>query len=343
VRAGDIPTDDLYARLELPVGADPEAIEIAWRALLKRYHPDVAGASSTQLAKQINVAHDWLSNPQLRARYDQARAPAGFRARRAFRRPAAAPVPRRPAGWRGRVLPVEREEVGLDSPVVQAYLERIERLTSDELDRLSLADPPPIAFVASIRRFITPERAATLEALEAAVQQRLPERARRQSRIRHAILSFGHDLVLERFLDEQLSELFSERVHERMTRGWQSAVGKGRYGPHSAAVQAFLQRAASLTPEEGRRLGEAAANVDISSRPWPRGADPVEDDVLRVSAELAARDARALGERVGEGRAGRRVRDALAFTAHVLALGSAFGPAARRRLLQPWFEATDQA
>src|SRR5205814_10404646 len=121
---------------------------------------------------------------------------------------AAASVSHRRAAARRRARPVEREEVGLHSAVVQAFLSRIERLTPDELDRLSLADPPPIAFVASIRRFVTPERAATLEALEAAVQQRLPERARRQSRIRHAILSFGHDLVLERFLDEQLSELF---------------------------------------------------------------------------------------------------------------------------------------
>ena len=38
-----LPPDDLYARLELPVDASYEAIEIAWRALLKRHHPDVAG------------------------------------------------------------------------------------------------------------------------------------------------------------------------------------------------------------------------------------------------------------------------------------------------------------
>src|SRR5438876_10246036 len=86
VRAPDIPTDDLYARLELPVGADPAAVEIAWRSLLKRHHPDVAGAASLQLAKQINVAHDWLSDPGLRARYDEARHPIGFRAGRTMRR-----------------------------------------------------------------------------------------------------------------------------------------------------------------------------------------------------------------------------------------------------------------
>ena len=38
-----LPADDLYARLEVPPDATPEAIEIAWRALLRRHHPDVAG------------------------------------------------------------------------------------------------------------------------------------------------------------------------------------------------------------------------------------------------------------------------------------------------------------
>ena len=35
-----LPADDLYARLEVDVNASPEAIEVAWRALLKRHHPD---------------------------------------------------------------------------------------------------------------------------------------------------------------------------------------------------------------------------------------------------------------------------------------------------------------
>src|SRR6476469_7707108 len=68
-----LPPDDLYARLELPVNASFEAIEIAWRALLKQHHPDVAGPSAGELAKRINVAHDWLSDPDLRARYDRER------------------------------------------------------------------------------------------------------------------------------------------------------------------------------------------------------------------------------------------------------------------------------
>src|SRR5215211_7311399 len=106
-----LPPDDLYARLELPVDASYEAIEIAWRALLKQHHPDVAGPAADALAKRINVAHDWLSDPDLRARYDRERHPArgvgssrsGLRAASGSSprgRPSAAPaartVPRRP-------------------------------------------------------------------------------------------------------------------------------------------------------------------------------------------------------------------------------------------------------
>src|SRR6188474_995186 len=68
-----LPADDLYARLEVPPDATPEAIEIAWRALLRRHHPDVAGPDGLAPATAINVAHDWLSDPELRVRYDRER------------------------------------------------------------------------------------------------------------------------------------------------------------------------------------------------------------------------------------------------------------------------------
>ncbi len=38
-----LPSDDLYARLGVPLDASVEAIEIAWRGLLRRHHPAVAG------------------------------------------------------------------------------------------------------------------------------------------------------------------------------------------------------------------------------------------------------------------------------------------------------------
>ena len=68
-----LPEDDLYARLGVPFDASAEAIEVAWRGLLRKHHPDVAGADGLDLAKRINVAHDWLSDAELRRRYDSER------------------------------------------------------------------------------------------------------------------------------------------------------------------------------------------------------------------------------------------------------------------------------
>ncbi len=157
-----LPSDDLYARLGVPLDASVEAIEIAWRGLLRRHHPDVAGDEGLELAKRINVAHDWLSDPVLRARYDRERGlrhavgPRGdgrgpWHARGPARGPLE-PEPTRPAGRRRAADP----EVA-----IRRFLERIESLTATDIDRLSLAEPPPIAFGATIRRFLPPAQRAS--------------------------------------------------------------------------------------------------------------------------------------------------------------------------------------
>ncbi|HEY5434041.1 MAG TPA: DnaJ domain-containing protein, partial [Candidatus Limnocylindrales bacterium] len=100
-----VPDDDLYARLELELDASPEAIELAWRALLKQHHPDVAGdgAAALERAKRINVAHDWLADPSLRARYDRERA--GVPGRRSVRDGGPLRRPARPPRAAGAASP----------------------------------------------------------------------------------------------------------------------------------------------------------------------------------------------------------------------------------------------
>ena len=55
-----------YANLELPYGADIEAVREARRRLLKRYHPDLQSAgpakkrTATAVAQGLNRAHDEL-------------------------------------------------------------------------------------------------------------------------------------------------------------------------------------------------------------------------------------------------------------------------------------------
>ncbi|MEO5939440.1 MAG: J domain-containing protein, partial [Candidatus Limnocylindrales bacterium] len=160
-----LPPDDLYARLELPVNASFEAIEIAWRALLKQHHPDVAGPAADQLAKRINVAHDWLSDPDLRARYDRERHPR--RLSDAARGPGRVPPSASRAAARASVrttTPVRRPVEPAEA--VARHIDRIRRLTEDELDRLSLAETAPIAFIATISRFLPADRQDALKTLE---------------------------------------------------------------------------------------------------------------------------------------------------------------------------------
>ena len=337
-----LPRDDLYARLELPVNCSPEAIEIAWRALLKRHHPDVAGADADDVAKRINVAHDWLSDPVLRERYDRERhagrrrdgLPTDLRGR-AGRSVRSAPTrPSRPVAPRPRP-PADPEEA------LARHLARIGRLTRDELDRLALAESPPIAFVATIARFLSPDRLAAVEAVERRVAAVLPPASRWDAPTRDAIVAYAHELILGPFLDEHLSEPFRERVRERLARGWEAAVDQPRYGPNTAAVAAALERLRAMPPGQRAQLVVEAAGLRATSPaglradlPWPAGLSAQDDDALRVSSTLAQRDAVAI---VGDP-APAIARRSLARAMHGLVLRHAFKPAELDRMLGPWRE-----
>jgi curved DNA-binding protein CbpA len=330
-----VPEDDLYARLEVPRDATSEAIEIAWRALLKRHHPDVAGGDGLELAKRINVAHDWLSDAQLRARYDDERYH-GDRRRRTSRAAAAGP-----AAWPNGTHHVHRPRAITTAEALRRFLARVERLSRDELDRLSVAETTSIAFVASIHRFLAPDSLAAAQSVESEVRRRLAPADWANPAIRDAIVAAAHEIVLGPFLDEHLSEPFRGRARDRLMRGWEAAVDQPRYGPNTVAVAAFVERASRLTEQEVRALA-GAIRGRIAADPWPRGLDPDEDDGLRVSSALAARDAIAAAaalahvDRATATRAARLIRR----TAHALVLRHAFGAEEFTALLYAWRVAT---
>ena len=330
-----LPADDLYARLELSLDASFEAVEVAWRALLKRHHPDVAGggADADERSKRINVAHDWLSDPELRARYDRERHP-GTGHRRGGR---AVPQPPPRRGATGvatsptrtvRRRPADREEA------LRRHLDRVEGLTPDELDRLSLAETPPVAFIASISRFLSPDRIAALDAVERRVHERLPRAVRWNPAVRDAAVGYAQELVLGPFLDEHLSPPFRDRVRERLTRGWSAAVDQPRYGPNGPAVAAAIAAIRALSAADVRRVAAAAA-ADPASRAgatWPKGLRPDEDDALRVSSELARRDAVAALAAPIPAAARRSLERAI----HALVLRHAFPAATFEEMVGPW-------
>src|SRR4051812_30405193 len=324
-----IPTDDLYRRLGVPVDASSEAIDLAWRGLLRVHHPDVAGPAALETAKRINVAHDWLSDPTLRGRYDEARgvgrshvgnASRGVEARRSG--PGGGP-------WRGPDRPPSAAER------VATLLERVRHLTTDELDRLSLAEPAPIAFVATLRRFATAEAQALLDASELAAMSALPAWARRRPAIQDAVTGRIADIVLGDSLDELLGESGGDRARERLTRGWDAAVGQPRYGPATPAVIELLGRLSSLTPDDVAALAATGAVERLGDPPWPTAASPEEDEALRVSSELAGADAAAAlpGQRRGRDADARR---AAARIAHLLVLRHAFAAPSFARHAAPW-------
>jgi curved DNA-binding protein CbpA len=329
-----VPTDDLYGQLDLPANASPEAIEVAWRGLLRQHHPDIAGPGGLERAKRINVAHDWLSDPGLRARYDHER---GLRAGRTG-------APGRGGAERGRpdpesavhAHPARRRPVDPDEAVAR-FVGRLSSLTADELDRLAAADPAPIAFGATIRRFLPEDRRIALERAEAEIGRRLPPEVLHRSAIRSVLEAYAAELVLAPFLDNLLSEPFRERTHERLTRGWDAAVGQPRYGPNGPRIESLIRRLRMLDARGVARLAATGSRARLGDEPWPPGVSVEEDEALRVSSLLASRDAATAVPADGlELAIVKRARRAAARLAHLLVLRHAFAPGAFATLTAPW-------
>ena len=326
-----LPGDDLYARLELPTDATPEAIEIAWRALLRRHHPDVAGPDGLEHAKRINVAHDWLSDPALRTRYDRER---GVRAGGHTQRGS---TWRETSGDRAARAPTARPRPQRQEDVVARFLDRVANLNGDDLDRMAMADPAPIAFGATIRRFLPDDRRAALEAIEGEIDRRLPPAALARHGVRDTVHAYAAELVLAPFLDALLSEPFRERTRERLCRGWEAAVDQPRYGPNGDAVRTLLGRLRALDPVGVAALARHGARERLGDDPWPPGTSPEDDEVLRVSSALAARDASAaVGGSNLDGRVVDRARRAAGRIAHLLVLRHAFAQGTFDALTAPW-------
>jgi hypothetical protein len=331
-----VPTEDLYARLEVAPTASFETIEIAWRTLLKRHHPDIAGAAALDLAKRINVAHDWLSDPTLRERYDRERR-GGNGQVRSFSSARWSDGP--PPGPR----PIHRHAPVDPATALRRFLDRVGRLNQDELDRLSVAETNSIAFVASIRRFLTPERLVAVDAVEGQVKARLRPADWANAPIRDAVLAAAHELVLGGFLDDNLAEPSRGRARDRLMRGWEAALDQPRYGPNTRVVRRFLERVSELDRDGLVQLVRASGRSRIPVDPWPRGLDPEEDDGLRVSSALAGRDAIAAAapsladlDRTTANRAKRL----LGRTAHAFVLRHAFTASEFASLVAPWKAAT---
>jgi hypothetical protein len=351
-----VPDDDLYARLGLEPEATPEEIELAWRALLRRHHPDVAGDSAAALerAKRINVAHDWLADPDLRARYDREvmgleplpatgagrhRRTGGHTGsgRRARPRPPHPAAPRR-----ARPRPSTRPDLVRGEPEIRLarFMDRVRRLAPDEYDRMAAAEPPPIAFAATVRRFASQDVTAELDVVEAELAALVPHARWVETGVREGLIGVATEIVLGPFLDDTLGEPFRSRARERLLRAWDASLEQPRWGPNSAEVAALRDRVAAMTSAEVAAFVRASAGIAADDRPWPDALDQDEDEALRISASLAARDvAAALSlDGLATATAGRAQR-LVARQGHVVALRHAFPEARYAMLVGPFVEA----
>jgi hypothetical protein len=335
-----IPTDDLYARLGVPADADTPSIDRAWRNLLKQHHPDIAGTLSLQLAKLINVAHDWLSNPDRRARYDAAvHQREGRRTTGSARsRPKPPPAPRRTwprdAPHRHAAPPDDLDDTfGASAPAIRSFLAQAAALTRDDIDRLAVSES--VDPVADLREVIPPELWSRIGALDTRLQAVTPAAAMAVPGAAASARAYGHALVLELFLWYYLAD--PEPLLEQMRRGWESSVGLPRYGPNTPEVTALIARLRRVTPEHAAALAAAWETLG-DPEPWPADAWEFDFAALEVSAALARRDAaQALPQDVARTSADAdRWRGAFASTAHVVTLRPIFSPRAYARYGAAW-------
>ena len=108
---------DLYRVLQVDPSADAEVVEVAYKRLARKFHPDVSPSPEAESRiRELNAAYEVLGDPVRRAAYDgerarRARTP--LRVVEAVRRPAprpaaASPRPHRPS----------RDRVALRRPVL---------------------------------------------------------------------------------------------------------------------------------------------------------------------------------------------------------------------------------
>jgi hypothetical protein len=173
------------------------------------------------------------------------------------------------------------------------------------------------------------------------VEQRVPDGRWTELPVRDGLLGVAAELTLGPTLDELLDAGFRRRARERLLRAWEASVDQPRHGPGGAEVRRFLDRAARLTPDEAARLVRGSVGIPGDDRPWPPSLDPGEEEAIRVSADLAARDGAAAAAVEGLPMAtATRVRRLVARLAHIVALRHAFAAREHASLVAPWMAAT---
>jgi hypothetical protein len=181
----------------------------------------------------------------------------------------------------------------------------------------------------------------SFSAVETELARRVSAGRWAETGLREGLLGVAAELVLAPFLDDMLAEPFRGRARDRLLRAWDASLDQPRYGPNGDGVIAVRDRASTSTREELAAFLRASQGIAGNDRPWPESLDRDEDEALRISALLAARDVAAAVPVEGlSPTVATRSRRMAARIGHLTALRHAFPPAIFTALVAPWTAAT---
>jgi hypothetical protein len=364
------PDFDPYELLGVDASADAATIDRAYKARIRFVHPDIAGTAGLNETKRLNVAREWLLDPDLRAQLPPPSVPWWERFAQAppppppspprWSQDSAPPPPRQKPAW--DYDPLDDDPLAFDfgahTDELRAFFDSIRSLSRDERERLnySLGDEPPLLFD-EFKDVVSERLWARSRALEDAISrvwaERLDENApllfpRGRVYGNGAVVANAYaqwlllaDAIRQRTRDPATIDALASRC----TWAWTASVGRDRYGAFERQVLAFLDDAEGLSVNAAERLARSwhrHFGTYLYGRPgedWFPGSLEHPKPLL-VSARLAAVDASRIEPPEGlDYEQHNGYRCGLRLTAYVLALGGVDRPG--RDYLGPWRDALD--
>ena len=350
----ETPGFDPYEVLGVGPDADEIVIQLAYKARIREAHPDIAGAAGLEQTKRLNVARDWLLDPERRARL---RAPRSVRP---------APEPEAVPRGRPRVRHVDLNDLGRHTAEIHAFLRSIPTLSPDERARVnySLGDSPP-PDLELYREYLGPQLWARSQALrdevervwEIVVDEPAPNLPRLGRLLPTGLLVanlYAQWILLEDFFREALSGLMvrgvrvADSLAVRCTAPWLGSVGHPRYGPRQSEVMDFFLAAGDLEVDAAERLarswrtnlgrdGRGHVSEHIGPGTW-LPSPPNMPEVYQISGHIAAVDASRIVPPAGlDDWLRPAFHYGLRLTAYVTATGLLSEPG--RDYVQPWRDA----
>ncbi len=374
-----LPDFDPFKLLGVDASADAATIDRAYKARIRHVHPDIAGIAGLDETKRLNIAREWLLDPDLRAQLPPP-TPRWGRTTEAAQPPPppSTPAPSPPTStstdwyWDGAPAPPPRPswaydplrddplrfDYGAHTDRLREFFDSIRSLTGDERARVtySLGEEPPF-FFDEFEGVVSDRLWARSEALEDAISSVWSERVDEQPPLlfpRGRV--FGNGIVVANAYAQWLlmGDVIRQRTRDddaiaalagRCIAPWEASVGHDRYGSRQQEVVALLDDARVLSLTSAERLARAWHH-DMGGFLYGRpGEDwfPGSLDHPRpdlVSARLAAVDASRIEPPAGLPYEHHHgFRCGLRLTAYVLALGGA--SESGRDYLRPWRDALD--